>query len=196
MERESFEDEDIAALLNESYIPVKVDREERPDVDSVYMDACQAMTGNGGWPLTLLLTPDKKPFFAATYIPPYSRNGSYGLAELLENARLLWKDDRDTLIDSAEKLTNILQNSQGKQSSTPRDIDKTLFEAASRDCISLFDSVYGGFGSSPKFPEPHRIIFLMRYGTISENKKLTDIAYRTLDAMARGGIFDHVGGGF
>ncbi|MCI8307624.1 MAG: thioredoxin domain-containing protein [Lachnospiraceae bacterium] len=192
MAHESFEDPEIAALLD-NYICIKVDREERPDIDSVYMSVCQALTGSGGWPLTIFMTPGQKPFFAGTYFPKTTRYGQPGLSEILRQISYLWKSERRKLLNSSEQITSVLKRRQSYDAAEP---DKAVLDDARRLMKRDFDSVWGGFGTAPKFPTPHNLLFLMRMyeaGSTPETLKMSEI---TLNAMADGGIFDHIGGGF
>ena len=192
MAHESFEDKKTATLL-ESYVCIKVDREERPDIDSVYMDVCQALTGSGGWPLTVFITPDGKPFFAGTYFPKTSRYGQPGLHELLQQITLLWKTDRENLLASSEQITAAIQHSRTPANGTP---DRVLIRKGYHLLRDNFDPVWGGFGQAPKFPTPHNLLFLMRVNVAENDPEALQMAERTLQAMSAGGIFDHIGGGF
>jgi uncharacterized protein YyaL (SSP411 family) len=149
MEKESFEDEEVAKILNENFIPIKVDREERPDIDTVYMTICQAMTGHGGWPLTIIMTPDKKPFFAGTYIPKHSRYGRIGLIELLQKVVEIWKENKDKVISLAEQITSEIKEAIEKVEKG-NIIDETIFTLAYKELEENFDPEYGGFGEAPK----------------------------------------------
>lgn len=195
MARESFEDEEVAELLNEKYISVKVDKEERPDIDMVYMEICQRMTGHGGWPLTLLLTPEQKPVFAGTYFPKRRRHGMPGLLEILEEAAEAWKNDKDKLLYGAERLTSQLYDSR-EEKRHGTELTKEILHRAVSGFASSYDRVYGGFGTAPKFPMPHQLLFLLRYGKLEHNEEAAKMAYHTLLSMYRGGIYDHPGGGF
>jgi uncharacterized protein YyaL (SSP411 family) len=194
MAHESFEDAQVAKLINDAFVPVKVDREERPDIDQIYMTACQMMTGRGGWPLTIIMTPDKKPFFAATYIPKVGRFGSSGLLELIPRIKDLWTNDRDRLLDSAEKISVNLNQLRTPEAGTALDIS-TLTNAYEGLC-QLFDLQNGGFGSAPKFPTPHNLLFLLRYWKRTGDANALDMVETTLQAMRTGGVYDHVGFGF
>ena len=196
MERESFEDDDVAALLNDGFVPIKVDREERPDVDSIYMDVCQMMRGQGGWPLTVLLTPDRKPFFAATYLPKEGRFQQTGLMDLLPRVKQLWNsDDRAKLLDDAEQVTDRLQRIGDDQ--TDGDAPgPTLLDDAARQLAQQFDRTHGGFGSAPKFPAPHNLLFLLRHWHRTGEQAALNQVTTTLDRMRWGGLFDQVGYGF
>jgi len=195
MERESFEDEEVAQVLNDGFVAVKVDREERPDVDSIYMDVCQMMRGRGGWPLTVLLTPDRKPFFAATYLPKEGRFQQTGLMDLLPRVRKLWETDREKLLDDAEEVTSLLQRSseEDEAGSSP---GEQLLDEAFRKLSRQFDSTHGGFGSAPKFPAPHNLLFLLRHWHRTGEGRALEMTTETLDQMRRGGLFDQVGYGF
>ena len=192
MARESFEDPEIAALLNRHFISVKVDKEERPDIDSVYMRVCLAFTGSGGWPTSIFMTADQKPFFAGTYFPKVSRGGMYGLRELLTVIAEQWKTNRSALLDQAERLLRALQDAGRPENAKADDLPEKAFQAFARD----YDSVYGGFGGAPKFPAAHNLLFLLAYGRERRQRYAAEMAEQTLLHMVRGGLFDHVGGGF
>ena len=194
MERESFKDTEAARHLNDAFIAVKVDREERPDVDTVYMTVCQMMTGSGGWPLTILMTPDKKPFFAATYLPKDTRYGRMGLIDLCLRVQELWHDDRQKILESAGTVTGHLADAFSFSSAD--DLREDILEEAFRQIKGAFDPNEGGFGSAPKFPTPHRLSFLLRYHRRTDNPSALSMVEQTLHAMRRGGIWDHVGFGF
>lgn len=194
MEKESFENEKIAELLNREYVCVKVDREERPDVDSVYMSVCQAMNGQGGWPLTILMTPDCKPFFSGTYLPPRARYGRAGLTELLRAAAKQWKENRQTLLENAGQIETYLKEQERRIVSAQPSM--ATVHQAFRIFAENFDQKNGGFGGAPKFPTPHNLMFLMEYAVREKNKEAMSMAETTLIQMYRGGIFDHIGGGF
>jgi uncharacterized protein YyaL (SSP411 family) len=194
MERESFENERIAQLMNEAFVNIKVDREERPDIDSLYMSVAQMMTGSGGWPLTIIMRPDKTPFFAATYIPPESRFGRIGMNELVPEIQRLWTQDRNRL-DSISK--NIRESLEASTASTEgAELGEGVLEMAFDRLQERFDEQYGGFGLRPKFPSPHNLLFLLRYWNRTNNGDALRMVETTLEAMRRGGIFDHVGRGF
>jgi len=194
MEGESFEDHEVAELMNKTFVSIKVDKEERPDIDNIYMAVCQAVTGSGGWSLTIMMTPEKKPFFSATYIPKESKYGRMGMMDLIKKVDHLWKTDKETLITSSEKLASGLQNIYEGESG--ESIDEHVLDEATRGLSSMFDDEYGGFGLAPKFPSPHNLLFLLREYKKNNNKKSLDMVTKTLDAMAMGGIFDHIGYGF
>ena len=185
MAHESFEDEETAQLLNDSFICIKVDREERPDIDAVYMNICQAATGSGGWPMTVFMTPDAKPFFVGTYFPKHGRYGRPGLTELAREASRMWKEDRAALLESCERLVRAASQEENEGAEPDRELLDRAFSALR----ARFDPKWGGFGRAPKFPAAHNLLFLMQYGDI-------DMSVRTLTAMAKGGIFDQIGGGF
>lgn len=195
MEKESFENEDIAHILNEHFISIKVDREERPDIDDIYMSAVQLMTQHGGWPLSVWLTPDLKPFFGGTYFPPEDRWGRMGFGNVLNRVRELWDDKRDEIINSAAEITTHL-HSINEVKSSQFDISRKIWEQAFIGAESNFDSQYGGFGNAPKFPQPTELSFLMRYSFHTKNKNALKMAEDTLCAMMHGGIHDQLGGGF
>ncbi len=204
MAHESFEDAEVAAQMNQAFVCVKVDREERPDVDDVYMAACQLMTGAGGWPLTVILTHDKKPIFAGTYFPKLSRYGRIGMMDLVPRFAAAWKDKRAELQAQADHMMLHLSGTphgHGDEEHEVRSAEPTaLGEAtlqAGRDALAQrFDAARGGFGGAPKFPSPHNLLFLLRHHNRTNDAKTLEMVTATLDAMARGGIRDHLGGGF
>ena len=193
MAHESFEDEKTAEILNKHFISIKVDREERPDIDSVYMAVCQAFTGNGGWPTSIFMTWDKKPFFAGTYFPVQSRYGMPGFSDLLMTIAEQWEENQDKLLESADEIIAHLKNSNlnGKNN-----ISENIIEDAVKHFKYIYDSIYGGFGRAPKFPTPHNLLFLMMYSKISNDTLSMKMVEKTLIQMRKGGIFDHIGGGF
>ncbi len=194
MEQESFEDAQVAALLNGAFVCIKVDREERPDVDTIYMNAAQAMTGGGGWPLTVFLTPDRIPFFAGTYFPKTGGFGRPGMMELLPAVADAWRTQRRDLLESAERVREMLQR---PRSGAPADLDadKALTQAA-QSLAGRFDATHGGFGSAPKFPLSQNLRLLLRVFDRTRDAPSLAMVRTTLDAMRRGGIWDHVGFGF
>jgi hypothetical protein len=194
MAHESFNDADVAALLNKDFICIKVDREERPDIDSIYMSACQLMTGQGGWPLTLIITPEKKPFFAGTYIPKSGRFGINGLLELLPRIIKLWQEKRSDLTASADEITTALQKAQPSPDNST--LGTFLLQEGYEELAVRFDEMYGGFGSAPKFPTPQTLLFLVRFWKRTGTKRALVMVEKTLDAMRMGGICDQIGGGF
>lgn len=192
MEHESFEDPVIAKLLNDVFVCIKVDREERPDIDAIYMTVCQMMNGSGGWPLSLFLFPNQKPFHAATYIPPEQRYGRIGMIELIPRMEEMWKTERHKLKDASEKITDHLVSHQLRALPDESEIDATVLKQAEASLLSQFDREKGGFGEAPKFPTPHRLLFLLRSG----NPDGIEAALYTLEQMRLGGMFDQVGYGF
>lgn len=194
MAHESFEDTEVADVLNQYFISIKVDREERPDIDSIYMAVCQAFTGSGGWPTTIFMTPEQKPFFAGTYFPKTSRYGQMGFVDLLMAVHEKWKMDKTELIKSADGVISFL-NSQNN-SRTSDAVNSQLIDAAFQIYKRTFDKTYGGFGRAPKFPTPHNLLFLMQYYEKSHEEEAMKMVDKTLLQMYRGGIFDHIGGGF
>jgi uncharacterized protein YyaL (SSP411 family) len=194
MARESFEDPGIAAVLNTHFIAIKVDREERPDIDSVYMTACQLMTGQGGWPLTIIMTPDKKPFFAGTYLPRKTRAGTRGLYEVLQEVIHLWQVQRDILMTAADQLT--VRLAEIRAVPTEGTADRSLLQQGYEELAASFDPLNGGFGRAPKFPTPTVLLFLLRYWKRTGSLQALRMAEETLEALYCGGIHDHLGGGF
>jgi uncharacterized protein YyaL (SSP411 family) len=194
MAHESFEHPEVARLMNEAFISIKVDREERPDIDNVYMSACQAMTGSGGWPLSIIMTPDKRPFFAATYIPRESRFGLTGMMELIPHIRELWATRRGEALSLSNKIAAVLQ--QTSQDTASEELDETMLELTYEQLDKRFDGQHAGFSSAPKFPTPHNLLFLLRYWKRTGNGMALDMVEKTLQAIRRGGIYDHIGFGF
>jgi len=195
MERESFENPEIASILNEGFVSIKVDREERPDVDTTYMDVCQMMTGSGGWPLTIIMRPDRKPFFAGTYIPPEDRYGMMGLPRLLKEIGEAWRDRRDQVDEVAERATSTMAARLSRGGDVCQ-LDETVMGKAFNEFEERYDADNGGFEQSPKFPLPHRLLFLLRYWHRTGKEEALKMVETTLSRMAKGGIHDHVGGGF
>jgi uncharacterized protein YyaL (SSP411 family) len=193
MAHESFEHPDVGKLMNETFVSIKVDREERPDIDSVYMRACQVMTGTGGWPLTVILTPDKKPFFAATYVPRESRFGLEGLMELIPRIRDIWATRRAEALSLSDRITGLLQ--QTSQDTPGEDLREAELQLAYEQLAGAFDTEHGGFSRAPKFPTPTNLLFLLRYWKRSGDKAALNMVERSLQAMRRGGIYDHLGFG-
>ncbi len=196
MAHESFEDEEVAEILNQNYISIKVDREERPDIDSVYMSVCQALTGSGGWPLTIIMTPEQKPFFAATYLPKVPRWGSAGLMDVLDSIRKLWTNEKDRFLEAGEEITRFLNGKGQSQSESGVEPAEDLLMTAINSLKRSFDKRWGGFGRAPKFPMPHNLIFLLRQYYFNKDETILKMAEKTLKQMYRGGIYDHIGGGF
>ena len=194
MEHESFADEEVADLLNKYFVAVKVDREERPDIDQVYMAVTQAMTGRGGWPNNVFLTPDKKPFFAGTYFPKHARWGLPGLMELLPKVAEIWQNDRENVQKSAEQITALLAS---RGNPNPGDaLDRSILDKARNRLADIYDPEYGGFGPAPKFPTPHIFAFLLRRYHHNEDAQALAMVEKTLTQMRFGGIHDHIGFGF
>ncbi len=189
---ESFEDVEIAGLLNKYFISIKVDKEERPDIDSVYMAVCQAFTGSGGWPTSIFMTADQKPFFAGTYFPRTSRGGMIGFRELLLAIQEKWTSDRDMLLQQANSIIGHLN----RPNAVTDRVDTELTQLAVRQFHQTYDEKHGGFGQAPKFPTPHNLMFLLEYYERNKADACLDMAEHTLLAMYRGGLFDHIGFGF
>jgi uncharacterized protein YyaL (SSP411 family) len=194
MERESFEDSEVAALMNRTFVSIKVDREERPDIDGVYMSVATLMTGRGGWPLTIIMTPDGRPFYAATYLPRESRFGLPGLLDLSPRIGDLWANRRSEILESADAAASAVRSvprAEERIEPGPRELD-----AARRELAEAFDAKHGGFGIAPKFPTPHRLVFLLRQWKRTGDERALDMVERSLTAMRNGGIYDHLGFGF
>jgi uncharacterized protein YyaL (SSP411 family) len=205
MAHESFEDEEVAKYINENLIPIKVDREEQPDVDSVYMKTCQLLNNHGGWPLTAILTPDKKPFYVTTYLPKNRRGNRIGLIDLIKKVSLNWQENQQELIDNAEEITNMLKQYENNSSSAKVTNQQTLTDDSSINTLledtykaiqSKFDSNNGGFGGAPKFPLPLQLVFLVQYWKKYDFQPALEMVNKTLHAMRKGGIFDQIGFGF
>jgi len=194
MAHESFEDEEVAEVLNRTFICIKLDREERPDLDAVYMQAAQVLTGSGGWPLNVLLTPDRKPFHAFTYLPKRTRFGHLGLIEMAEQIDELWQNERTRVERAAGALTKAV--GERVALAMPASKQAAAVDAAYQQLAGLFDQEHGGFGEAPKFPSVHQLLFLLRYGELRQQPHAVEMVGRTLEAMRRGGIHDHLGGGF
>lgn len=194
MEHESFEHEEIADIINQHFIAIKVDREERPDIDAVYMAVCQAMTGQGGWPLTIFMTADQKPFFAGTYFPREDHPQRPGFRYLLKQIAMIWQNDRTKIDEAGEIITRQLR--QRAEASYHGDIPRDIMEKSVAGYQHAFDHEYGGFGSRPKFPSPHNLLFLLREYHHTKQENLLAMVEKTLTAMRMGGLFDHLGGGF
>ena len=203
MERESFEDPELAELINRAFVPIKVDREERPDLDGLYMTVCQMLTGSGGWPLTIVMTPDKKPFFAGTYLPPEARFGRVGVRELVPRIEELWAQRRDEVEESGTRILAALGDldGPGPEGTGPEQTggngpDKAVLGLGFRQVAGRFDHAHGGFGQAPKFPTPHNLLFLLRHWRRGGDERVLAMVEKTLGAMRRGGIYDQVGFGF
>ena len=194
MAHESFEDDEVAKIMNETFVSIKVDREERPDIDKIYMTVCQMMTGSGGWPLTIIMTPEKKPFFAGTYFPKRTRFNRIGLIELIGRIKEMWNNQKNELLDSADKIAFSLQNID--QEAPGSEFTETTLKKAYQMLLKQFDETNGGFGNRPKFPTPHNLILLLRYWRRTGEKKALEMVEKTLQEMRKGGIYDHIGFGF
>jgi len=194
MAHESFEDEDVARLMNENFVCIKVDREERPDIDQLYMAAATTLIGRGGWPLTIVMSPDKRPFFAGTYFPRESAPGRVGLLELLPKIAEAWKTQRSEIEGAADQIFKALQ--QKIPAGAGQILDEVVLNRASADFKRNYDAVEGGFGSAPKFPSAHNLVFLLREGYRTGDTTISDMALHSLRQMRFGGIFDHIGFGF
>jgi uncharacterized protein YyaL (SSP411 family) len=195
MERESFEDPAVAKLINDHFVAVKVDREERPDVDRVYMTFVQASTGSGGWPMTVFLTPDLKPFYGGTYFPPEDRRGMVGMKTLVPRVAKAWEEDREKIVQSADRVTEAIKKFSNVEAGEG-EVGVKQLDACYKALAETFDAANGGFGSSPKFPEPSNPEFLFHYWRRTGQAKARDMALVTLRKMALGGMYDHLGGGF
>ena len=205
MAHESFEDTEVAKRMNDDFVSIKVDREERPDIDQLYMSVCQLLTGSGGWPLSIIMTPEKKPFFAATYIPKKTRFGMAGMLDLMAHVLDIWTTRRHEVLRTAEQVTAALQH-RPFTSPTPvkgavseqkrKSAGKALLERTYTSLVQNFDEIYGGFGRAPKFPSPHNLLFLLRYWRRSGDEKALRMVEETLQHMRWGGIYDHIGFGF
>lgn len=193
MGRETFQNKKVAEALNRAFVCIKVDREERPDIDAVYMSACQALTGSGGWPLTILMTPDQQPFWAGSYLPPRSRNGRPGLLDLCDEVERLWQSDRQRLLELGQEVAGSIARRAEAPAAQP---ETSLLRAAVSELWERFDRVNGGFGLAPKFPSAHSLLFLLEYVRRTGDNSALEMVEATLTQMARGGIFDQIGGGF
>ncbi|HEY5556873.1 thioredoxin domain-containing protein [Acetobacterium sp.] len=194
MERESFEDAEVAAVLNRDFISIKVDREERPDIDQIYMTFSHVSTGQGGWPLTVFLTPEKKPFYVGTYFPKNYKYGRPGLLEVLKGITNKWNQSQSEVENSAEKITLMLNSLDRTEEETI--FDRDVFRDAYDYFNQSFDVEYGGFGMEPKFPTPHNLFYLLRYSEANKESHALEMVEKTLTQMYKGGIFDHIGFGF
>ncbi len=198
MAEESFEDEEVAERLNEAFVPIKIDREERPDVDRVYQTICQLVTGNGGWPLSAFLTPDGRPFYVGTYFPPEAKHGRPGFLDVLDRLSEAWQNDRESIEERADRWQAAIRD---EVEVTPEPEEgaeaDSSFEDVARSALRSFDRAFGGFGESgPKFPQPQRVELLLRAERTNGEQGFREAATGSLDAMAHGGIYDHLGGGF
>ena len=195
MEHESFENQEAAQIINNYFVPIKVDREERPDIDHIYMTAVMAMTGQGGWPLTVFLTPEGKPFFGGTYFPLYAQGGSPGLMDILRSVYDAWQNERSRIAQSGDSIADVLRQEASRQpqgGELKDDVLKAGFGALNMS----YDSHFGGFGTAPKFPSGHHLSFLLRYGQRYGSTEALAMVEHTLEQMAAGGLYDHLGGGF
>jgi len=194
MAHESFEDEEIAKIMNENFVNIKVDREERPDLDDIYQKACQMTTGQGGWPLSVFLTPDQRPFYVGTYFPALDSYGRPGFGSLCRQLAQSWKEKPKDVEKAAD---NFMQNlGKLQQHQAPSEIDKSILDEAAINLLQIADTTYGGFGQAPKFPNASNLSFMFRYSKLSGISKFQKFALLTLKKMAKGGIFDQIGGGF
>jgi uncharacterized protein YyaL (SSP411 family) len=194
MERESFEDQEVAELMNETFVSIKVDREERPDLDHIYMTVCQILTRSGGWPLNIIMTPDKKPFYAATYLPKKSRLGRIGMVDLVPRIKEVWETRHNEALDSADKIVEALHTIETE--SLGKELDTATLDTAYQELAQRFDQERGGFSNAPKFPTPHNFLFLLRYWKRTGNQTALGMVEKTLQEMRKGGIYDQIGFGF
>ncbi|AZO95406.1 thioredoxin domain-containing protein [Halocella sp. SP3-1] len=194
MAHESFEDFEVARLINDTFLAIKVDREERPDIDNIYMDVCQLITGSGGWPLTIFMTADKKPFYAATYLPKDSHYNRIGLLELIPKIKELWKNKKNELLNSADKVSGILV--EKNKIGIKKELNSNILAKTYQILESHFDEEYGGIGIKPKFPTPQQYSYLLRYWYSTNKERALEISEKSLLAMRAGGIYDHLGYGF
>lgn len=194
MAHESFENDDIAEFMNEHFVNIKVDREERPDLDDIYQKACQVATGQGGWPLSVFLTPDQKPFYVGTYFPILDSYGRPGFGSITRQLAQAWKEKPNDIKKTAENFVDTLQKTEVIKVSSK--LERTILDEAAMNLFQLGDYSYGGFGSAPKFPNAANVSFLFRYAKLSGLSKFNEFALKTLNKMGRGGIFDQIGGGF
>ena len=181
MEMESFEDQEVADVLNAYFISIKVDREERPDIDGIYMSVCQAMTGQGGWPLTVVMTSDKKPFFVGTYFPKRNMRGRMGLLELLPEIHNGWLNKRDEIVKTGDDVVQMLQ--RPRIVNEDANLSNDILDQAYSQLEQRFDGIYGGFGTAPKFPTPHNMLFLLRYWRHFGERKALVMVEKTLTSM-------------
>jgi len=198
MEHESFEDPEVAKLMNDTFVSIKVDREERPDIDNVYMTVCQLLSKGGcGWPLNIIMTPDRKPFYAGTYIPKETRFGRIGMVELVPKIKDAWENRRDDVLKSADSITEAVKKATDLSVvSEGRDLTPATLTLGYNQLLGRFDETNGGFGTAPKFPTPHNLLFLLRYWKRTGDEQALRMVEATLDGMRKGGVYDHVGYGF
>ena len=194
MAHESFENEDIAQTMNENFVNIKVDREERPDIDDIYQKVCQLTTGSGGWPLSVFLTPDQKPFYVGTYFPPLDNYGRPGFGSILRQLAQAWKEKPHDIEATTENFMNALQQTESISSTSK--LERTILDEAALNLLSMGDPINGGFGQAPKFPNAANLLFMLRYSKLSGIARFQEFVFKTLNKMANGGIYDHLGGGF
>ncbi|EGP94107.1 thioredoxin domain-containing protein [Nitrosarchaeum koreense] len=194
MAHESFENDEVAKFMNENFVNIKVDREERPDLDDIYQKVCQIATGQGGWPLSIFLTPDQKPFYVGTYFPVLDSYGRPGFGSITRQLAQAWKEKPKDIEKSADNFLSALQKAETVK--IPSKLEKVILDEAAMNLFQLGDAAYGGFGSAPKFPNAANVSFLFRYAKLTGLSKFNEFALKTLNKMAKGGIFDQIGGGF
>ncbi|MEW8973006.1 MAG: thioredoxin domain-containing protein [Tissierellaceae bacterium] len=194
MNRESFNDEQVAKILNRYFVPIKVDREERPDIDKVYMEFSQALTGSGGWPLNVLATPEGKPFSTITYLPKNTKGRMIGIIDYAQKINNLWENEGESVLRESDLILEEVKRLSDKY--TSGEISEDINKVGKEDLIKIYDRINGGFGTRPKFPMPQYILFLLGYGTYHEDRESLDMAENVLEKMYKGGIFDHIGYGF
>jgi hypothetical protein len=194
MAHESFENEEVAKFMNENFVNIKVDREERPDIDDIYQKVCQIATGQGGWPLSIFLTPDQKPFYVGTYFPVLDSYGRKGFGSICRQLSQAWKEKPKDIEKSAERFLDALHKTETPKVSSK--LERTILDEAAMNLFQIGDPNYGGFGGAPKFPNAANVSFLFRYAKLSGLSKFNEFALKTLNKMAKGGIFDQIGGGF
>ncbi|MBI4436043.1 MAG: thioredoxin domain-containing protein [Candidatus Omnitrophica bacterium] len=196
MEKESFEDSEVAKIMNDHFVSIKVDREERPDVDNIYMSFVMAMSGSGGWPLNVFLTPDRKPFYGGTYFPPVEMWGRPSFKTLLLQIADAWKNQKGSLLESSNSLAEAFKEQSDRSSEKKFTLSEKTLEGGASQFASQYDGSYGGFGPAPKFPRSHTLSFLLRHWKRSGDPRALEMVEKTLQEMAKGGMYDHLGGGF
>jgi len=196
MAHESFEDPRVAEIMNAHFVNIKVDREERPDLDQVYMSAVQAMTGSGGWPMSVFMTPQGEPFYGGTYFPPQQRHGMPSFAQVLLAVADAWQNRREELVRGGQQLATALAQQAALATSEGQELTDETLDSAFQRLEEQFDREHGGWDAAPKFPQPMALEFLLRYHHSTGNAGALEMVRQTLDAMARGGMYDQVGGGF
>src|SRR5487761_1331177 len=194
MAHESFENEEIARAMNENFVNIKVDREERPDIDDIYQKVCQLTTGSGGWPLSVFLTPDQRPFYVGTYFPPLDNYGRPGFGSIVLQLAQAWKEKPGNVEQAAENFINTLQKTESV--SLDSKLERSILDEAAMNLLSIADTTNGGFGQAPKFPNASNLSFVLRYSKLSGIAKFQEFALKTLTKMANGGMYDQLGGGF